>query len=438
MALNSTVVWRVRALGSASNGGGFDPAVSGAGTDYSDSDGQFVGFSTAGGSAHATTSGVSATLSITNYTVNGNEVGNILQIRSGTNFTIGFYCIVSVNTGANTWTLDRNCCTAAASSMVGGMGGAFARINSLATAGSGPLPSVTSPLAAGHTIMVRGSGSLDGTFDYDQTDGYLQFPGGDTTKGVISLIGYNGRPCFKGDLMFYNIAMWRFEHVKLLLNAVGIATTYGMIFTGGDVSIADCIVEQNGIDAPFMLTPARFMRSTFKNTGSTAAGTYRCMDFTSIGIGVVIAVENCTIDSWRGGGIRAATCGNVGILSTTISNTKANQGYEFSGGSAGYSTRVIGCTFSGNAGDGVRFSGQKEDFTQSVVIENTSIGNGGYGFNAIFGGPADINSKCFTTRLDYNDTSGNTSGSYNGLLAGSNPRPAVATGGGLPAIGFAN
>lgn len=52
-------------------------------------------------------------------------VGNIIQITAGTNFTVGWYEIVSVSVGVSI-TLDRNCTSGVGASGTGNVGGAFA------------------------------------------------------------------------------------------------------------------------------------------------------------------------------------------------------------------------------------------------------------------------------------------------------------------------
>jgi hypothetical protein len=110
-------------LGNDANGGGCDPTLSG--TDYTQGAGaKTIVFN--GTTITATTSGASATITITGYTVLAGDVGNTVNITGGTNFTPGLYLITSVNTGTNTWTLQATCSTAAASGMTGRAGGSLA------------------------------------------------------------------------------------------------------------------------------------------------------------------------------------------------------------------------------------------------------------------------------------------------------------------------
>ncbi|MEK6860373.1 MAG: hypothetical protein AABY07_00240, partial [Nanoarchaeota archaeon] len=107
MALNDAICWEVRTTGDDANSGGFKTGASG--TDRSQQDAAHVTFN--GTTVTATTTGISSTMTLAGYTVISGDVGNIIQISGGTNFTSGFYEITSVDTGFNNWTVDRNCST---------------------------------------------------------------------------------------------------------------------------------------------------------------------------------------------------------------------------------------------------------------------------------------------------------------------------------------
>ncbi len=142
MALPTAVQWEIRTGGSDSNGGGF--VLGGTGTDWSQQNGAQVAFDGTIIAAH--TAGITATIIITGYTVLTTDKDNLVQITGGINATTGFYQVSSVNTGANTWTLDRNCCTGAMTGMVGAMGGGLLTV-------SKPIASLNSSLL--HTVWIK-------------------------------------------------------------------------------------------------------------------------------------------------------------------------------------------------------------------------------------------------------------------------------------------
>src|ERR1019366_10060543 len=81
------------------NGGAFDPSVVSPGTDYSQQNS--AQYSGTDGTAASTAAFTSASHSFVSA-----DVGNLVNIASGSGFTAGFYTIVSVATGIAT--LDRS------------------------------------------------------------------------------------------------------------------------------------------------------------------------------------------------------------------------------------------------------------------------------------------------------------------------------------------
>ncbi len=92
MALSQGVVWEVRpTVGSDTNGGAFDNTVTSPGTDYSQQNSAQYAFTDGASSG---TSFTSASHSFTSA-----DVGNVMNISSGTSVTAGWYTIVSVSGG---------------------------------------------------------------------------------------------------------------------------------------------------------------------------------------------------------------------------------------------------------------------------------------------------------------------------------------------------
>src|SRR5580700_5454967 len=105
--------WVVRPTnGADTNGGGFVQGSSG--TDWSQQN-----------AAQYALTGMSATSSgpnITTSSASNDMVGNIIQITGGTNFTTGFYQIISVNVNLSI-TVDRTVVTGTATGGTGNIGG---------------------------------------------------------------------------------------------------------------------------------------------------------------------------------------------------------------------------------------------------------------------------------------------------------------------------
>lgn len=118
MALAAGTVWEVRTTGNADNGGGFIDRLPGTSVDYSQQN----------ASQLSCTDLVGTAVSITVTSVIGGftpgMVGNLIQIRAGLNFTVGFYEIVQLNS-PNSVNLDRIPCSGAGSGGTGEVGGAL-------------------------------------------------------------------------------------------------------------------------------------------------------------------------------------------------------------------------------------------------------------------------------------------------------------------------
>ena len=127
-ALPANTTWEVRNAGTDTNGGGFK--AGGTGTDYSQQNSaQFSGTDLA--STNGTTNPCVVTSATHNFVAT--DVDNIIQISAGTNWTAGFYQIVS--TATNAATLDRACGSSATlSSGTWAVGGALKTLSKLNTA----------------------------------------------------------------------------------------------------------------------------------------------------------------------------------------------------------------------------------------------------------------------------------------------------------------
>jgi hypothetical protein len=119
-SLTNTVIFEVQETGNDGNGGGFDPTLGG--LDYTQGLNQktiiFDGKNITG-----TTNGISATITISGYSVSENDLGNTLNITDGINYIPNHYTIISINN--NTWTLNSNVSINNASGLIGIVGGAL-------------------------------------------------------------------------------------------------------------------------------------------------------------------------------------------------------------------------------------------------------------------------------------------------------------------------
>lgn len=165
MALAALTTWEIRTTGNANNGGGFNNRIPGTSVDYSQQNASQLSKADLACAAGAVTV-TSATLGFTNA-----MVGNLMRIRAGNNFTVGFYEIVQFN-GVGSVDLDRVPVTAVGSNGVAEVGGAQIQLSAV----------VVSALVAGNTI-------------YIQNGVYAAHPAVSITAGTptlaIKIYGYN-------------------------------------------------------------------------------------------------------------------------------------------------------------------------------------------------------------------------------------------------------
>lgn len=165
MALSASLVWEVRATGSATNSGGFRAGAGG--TDYSQQDAPQATFADlAIDAADATLVSSAAVAFATDH------VGNLIRITGGTGFTAGVYEVLSVASGVAT--LDRDCGTVGSTGGTGVLGGALDNpkpLESLAVSGN------TAHVKAGTYSLGSQGLSLDQAsitlIGYDQVRGDL-------------------------------------------------------------------------------------------------------------------------------------------------------------------------------------------------------------------------------------------------------------------------
>lgn len=177
MAISPNTVWEVRGGGNDNNGGGFNFKNATPGTDFSQQNANQYTFTDL-----AATVATSAAPVITSASHNfvAADCGNMIHITAGTNWTPGWYEIVSVS--ANAATLDRACASAASPTA-----GTFFVGGSLLTIGQAGAAHV-----GGNTIWVKyngGTGFASASTSSNVATGILTFAAGTTVQPTL-LRGY--------------------------------------------------------------------------------------------------------------------------------------------------------------------------------------------------------------------------------------------------------
>ena len=365
MALSATVVWEVRPAGSGSsddNGGGYK---SDAGTtDYSQQD-----------AAELTLTDLACAIAATALTsVTGGftaaMVGSIIQIKSGTNFTAGFYQITAY-TSTNQVTIDRTACDGVGDASVGtgSVGGA------LATPGAAAINATPE----GHVIWVKA-----GTYTLSTaTPG----AGGPVLLGLNHRLRMEGYQTTRGD-----------RGTKPVLDA-GAQTNLSLFASQPHPSNHNQHFINLKADGNSQSTIIGFSSSVL---GYAFAIDCEAVDCDTRGF-VFFACVNCLAD----------TCG-VGFLSCDAHSSEAKNstgiGFEHckafgclanNGDADGFDATTISifinCLAYSNTGDG--FSG---DGRAARIINCLAANNGGWGFDhdGAYGPATLINCAA------YNNTSG--------------------------------
>lgn len=400
MALATKIVWEIRpTVGADTNGGGYKTGASG--TDYSQQTSPqyaLTGIASAGAGATILYASAAA-----------NMVGNVAQVISGTNFTTGFYEIISVSVGVSI-TFDRSVCTGVGASGVINIGGALATLNIIASVAVGS-----------NTIYVKDTGTLNvsSTLSLSQasggtssdTNGSLSFIGYTTTRGdngkvtwttstnSINLITFTGGSGF----LFANFTFTTTASIKgacLFITNNG-GNTYNTtcnncVFDGFTYAVSALAYGNTNYFSQLMMRSCEI-----KNC--TTAG---------IANGNGVSCINCYIHDnamgiqMVGGGFNATTC----LLCRTILYNNSGNGLDVA--DQPIMVNVISSIIDKNA-DGIQFHSVSSVgailFVQNTIIEN----NTGYGINI----NVNPTSFGFFYQFQNNALRNNTTANYNNATA---------------------
>lgn len=392
MALASAIVWEVQTGGSDNNGGGFKAGASG--VDRS----QQTTAQVAIDNSTITTSITTTVITFTSgYSPSSNDVGNVVQMLTGTNVTAGFYEITSVVAGTS-WTVDRNVVTSGTTTnATGNMGGCLATV----TKASGAM-------AGSNTAYVK-----NGTYTITTT---ITPPSG-AQGAPTRWIGYNAT---RGDLdqvtvstnfptiRVNNTAIVVFtlsnpwQRVRNFILDAGVGATKGTrgINSTANYNNLNNIRVQGGFTAFGIAQQANGIVRQCYVTGMASGATAGI--FASLGF-----LEFCCSASGQCQGYQVAGAVPLAYCLAAANAGATSHGFAFTGALGSLRNSVSWA----NGGDGVNIASGSGD---AVVVENNVLmSNGGYGLK---NAATLLASDEFS--VDYNAYYNNTSGSINGLSAG--------------------
>lgn len=403
MALPAATVWEVRpTVGADTNGGGFVAGASG--TDYSQQN-------SAQYSASDLASISSLVVASVSHSFVSADVGNLINIASGTGFTSGFYQIVSVSAGQAT--LDRSPGTVGAGGVYA-VGGALAHI-SVAYANA----------TASNAIYAKATGSNVETTTVTLTQRNsppMRFIGYGTTRGDGAQVTWttatnstalvapsSGNPCcyvFE-NFLFTNTAGTPAPMLSGSVNSQLFLVWFNNCnFSGFTSAILGGYQGGTNFDIKFVFFDNCLM-SGCTSHGVTSSG---AMTFTG-----------CIIQGNGGDGIHVTQVGSGSIdtgaltLIRTVVYNNTGSGINFAenlspfGGQYTYPL-LINSVLDQNGADGITWSNTQTNLSlqmQNCIIEN----NGGFGLNNT-GSTANLGIIDAFNNAYRNNASGNFAGGF--------------------------
>jgi hypothetical protein len=349
VAINATAIWRVRPSGSNTNGGGYDPGIAGAATDYSQQNAAQA--SGTHGSGVATTTFTDTTAAAFTSAM----VGNCINIQGQ-----GFYFVVTF-TDASHVVVDRALGTFSGASWA--LGGGWA--NPFTNA------STTGPIVPGNKGFILGSGIPNPaayTFDYTWS-AQTALAAGSTAGGSViwandpSTPSYKAPPDTSGGMPVIKVT----ANLALL---VGYHKYQGIYFVGSGLAAGNAVVEQN-------------------NSGTIASSFFGCVydqnatDSFFINDNYIDLIGSEIFSSVGATGTSfAVICSSSVLLGCNIHDVVGN-GVEFGGG------RIINCIIAKCKVDAI----QANVGILSTILNNTIDGNGRHGINITGGSAGDTVSR---------------------------------------------
>lgn len=398
------MVWETRTTGATTNGGGFDPVSGTPGTDYSQQNAAQITYTDM-----VIGVGTSTFTSVLNPCT-ADIVGNVINVTSGTGFTVQRVQVLSVAAGVAT--VDKSMGTTGSTGGNGKLGGALSTLAAIAV------------IAPGNKVWVKASAT------YSITAAQAVF----TTNGSSLLwITYEGYTTTRGDGGQVTVQRSSGSTISLLSGsgsfhslinfiadgASGTAIT-GINPTGGtSVYLQNC-KALNCTTAGFTITTARAQMINCLATGCSGTASFNITALAPYVLGCRATGGTCP------GFIFNMNNTNGGFCSRCISDNNtggSSQGFKVNNGMTMQFTQ---CAAYANGSDGILF----DTTTASTCVDGGSIigcilvGNTGFGINA---NAANVPFLA----ADYNFFYNNTGGARNNLPAGTHD----VTGSGDP---FAN
>lgn len=408
MAFNGTMVWEVRpTVGSDSNGGGFDPGVTSPGTDYSQQTSPQVTYTDLVIGA-TTTQCTSAANPFTSA-----HVGNVINVTSGTGFTVQRVEILSVAAGVAT--CDKSLGTTASTGGHGALGGSLATV-------------AAAPVSPSNTVWIRGSsGTLTVTSTLSLNVNSKDSP---ATSQPLTYIGYtstrgdNGQATWTTSTNSIHLVTttggynYRFQNIKFT-NTAGTPGDGIHAITGNaeNMAVVNCYFSGflHGINSDYNQDFAilNLLVDSCEITACTGDG---------IISSTTLCVAGCYIHGNTGNGIHVSQAQTSSfpwglvVYGSTIKSNAGTAGIYINALDLRYPVQIFNCNVINSSGDNIQITGGNS--ASPLAMWNCNIDSaGGYGVNY-------SNSSCsfewgpsFRNNGYGSGSTANTSGDLHGVLA---------------------
>jgi hypothetical protein len=398
VAVSISTIWEARAAtGNDNNGGGF--VAGSGGTDRSQQNSAQVVIDNSAITTSITTNVITFTAG---YTPTSADVGNLVQMLTGTNVTAGWYNITAQT--ATTWTVNGNIVTSGTTTnATGNMGGALATLAKLAGAMLASNEAfVTGAFTSTATTTFAQAATPTGAVPYTRIIGYGASRR-DGTHATLTLSTNTG-------LTGINLTGNGIEIEGIDVNCSSLGTSVGINTGTGTYNLIHHCKVSNFTTAGIYLQNASATVCDCEITGGTAAAT-AALDLTATG---TWAWRNYIHDNACPGILTMSSCL---VAFNVVAN---NTGATTDGVSVSFNCAVLNNTIHGSGRHGIVC-------TSAAIINNhwknnLLSSNGGFGWVSSTGGSAGPAAFEYDGNGFYNNTSGTRSlGDSTAGLFGVNP-----------------
>ncbi len=364
MALSANTVWEVRTTGADTNGGGF---VAGAtGTDFSQQDAAQIAYTDMVIDGTTNTKFTSAANPVTSA-----HVGNVINIVSGTGFTVQRVYIVSQAAGVAT--CDKSLGTLSSTGGHGNLGGGVATIATALTAmvaqniifvKASATYVITAGLALANQFVPTNSAPPNQLIGYTttRTDGGRATIQLSTNSNLTAIDASNGQGWYVSNFVIDGNSLTGSRGMNM--------NTYNVVRNCKVINcLGDGVQLNNGI--------ARLIDSEV--TACTSAAGHAAVNSNGQGC----SIERCYIHDNTGIAIILGGGGSAVLFCVIASNSGTAQGIVVSGNGQDI---IMNNSIYNNGQDGIQFTNNAGLGGNSTVRNNLLISNGRYGLNGYTGG----------------------------------------------------